>query len=212
MQGRGGATHHMGPTAAAFILFFAAAFAITPALAVGGDSGSRGSGNAGGGAGGAGGDGGVRRGGGTRSMDMTTCMRGEVWDRRVRKCVRMRSEVLPDEILIDYSYALARAERFEEALDTLSLVQDSNTPEALNYRGYATRKLGRTEEGITYYRKAIELDPQYAQVREYLGEAYVALGNIDLAKEQLSAIERLCGTECEEYKDLAEVIETAPTP
>jgi Flp pilus assembly protein TadD len=88
-------------------------------------------------------------------------------------------------------------------LDTL---KNPNTAEALNYRGYATRKLGRTDEGISYYLKSVELDPQYAKVREYLGEAYVVKGRIDLAKDQLNTIKTICGTGCEEYRDLNEAI------
>ncbi|MNG32379.1 Tetratricopeptide repeat protein [compost metagenome] len=77
----------------------------------------------------------------------------------------------------------------------------------MNYRGYATRKLGRTDEGIGYYLQSVKLDPQYAQVREYLGEAYVVKGRLDLAQEQLRQIESICGsTQCEEYQDLAEAI------
>jgi hypothetical protein len=40
-------------------------------------------------------------------------------------------------------------------------------------------------------------------VREYLGEAYVIEGKYDLAKEQLSTIEKLCSKDCEYYEDLA---------
>ena len=76
-------------------------------------------------------------------------------------------------------------------------------PRALNYRGYATRKLGRTGEGIGYYLRSVALDPNYPQVREYLGEAYVIEGKYDLAKEQLSTIEKLCSKDCEYYEDLA---------
>ena len=53
------------------------------------------------------------------------------------------------------------------------------------------------------------MDPHYVQVREYLGEAYVIQGKLGLAKEQLHVIELLCGTVCEEYLDLSEVIKTA---
>ena len=84
-----------------------------------------------------------------------------------------------------------------------------NTPRALNYRGYATRKLGRTDEGISYYLKSVALDPAYPQVREYLGEAYVIEGKFDLAKDQLATIEKLCGKECEYYQDLSEALEQA---
>ena len=76
----------------------------------------------------------------------------------------------------------------------------------------ATRrgKLGRTDEGIGYYLKSVALDPQYPQVREYLGEAYVIEGKYDLAKDQLAKIEKLCGSkDCEYYEDLSAALEKA---
>ena len=80
--------------------------------------------------------------------DLTTCPKGQMWDARHKKCVRMRSGALPDEAVADYAYALAKATRYDEALSALDLMKNGNTAEAWNYRGYATRKLGRTEEGI----------------------------------------------------------------
>ena len=103
--------------------------------------------------------------------------------------------------------ALAKQDRFQEALNVLDLLKNPNTPKALNYRGFATRKIGRTEEGISYYLKSVALDPNYAQVREYLGEAYVIQGKFNLAKSQLATIKTICGTGCEEYEDLAQAIE-----
>ena len=47
----------------------------------------------------------------------------------------------------------------------------------------------------------------YAQVREYLGEAYVIQGKLDLATSQLATIKTICGTGCEEYEDLAQAIQ-----
>jgi tetratricopeptide (TPR) repeat protein len=90
----------------------------------------------------------------------------------------------------------------------LDLLQDPKTPKALNYRGYATRKLGRTEEGIGYYLQSVAMAPDYVKVREYLGEAYVVQGKIDLARQQLEKIKSLSGTDSEEYEDLAKAIET----
>ena len=159
----------------------ALAFAPTIALADGG--------------GGGGGSGGANAG----------CPRGEVWDQRSGRCVKQGSS-LPDKVLRDYAYALAKAERYDEALATLDLLRDPNTPEALNYRGYATRKLGRLDEGIGYYLKSVALAPRYAQVREYLGEAYVTKGDMASAQTQLRAIKGICGTGCEQYKHLAEAI------
>jgi len=145
-------------------------------------------------------------GGGGRDDTIPTCPRGQVWDSRAQRCVQTQSGLLPDKALADNAYALAKAERYDESLVVLDLMQDRETPEALNYRGYATRKLGRVDEGIGYYLKAVALDPHYAQVREYLGEAYVIKGDVERAREQLRAIEAICGTGCEEYEDLAKAI------
>ena len=142
--------------------------------------------------------------------DLTTCDRGHVWDSKRRRCLKRHSGILPDPELTEYAYALAKAERYQEALDVLDTLENPNTPRALNYRGYATRKLGRTDEGIGYYLKSVALDPAYPQVREYLGEAYVIEGKYDLAKDQLATIEKLCGSKaCEYFQDLAEALEKA---
>ena len=133
-----------------------------------------------------------------------------MWDTKHHKCLSKRSGVLPDPELTEYAYALAKAQRFQEALDVLDMLDNPNTPRALNYRGYATRKLGKTDEGIGYYLKSVALDPAYPQVREYLGEAYVIQGKFDLAKDQLTTIEKLCGSrDCEYYEDLADALEKA---
>lgn len=139
--------------------------------------------------------------------DLTTCDNGMVWDAKTKKCVVKKSGILPDYDLTEYAFALAKAERYQEALEVLDMLKEPNTARALNYRGYATRKLGNTEEGIKYYLQSVALDPSYSQVREYLGEAYVTLGKFDQANEQLAMIEKLCGAKtCEEYEDLSDAI------
>ena len=132
-----------------------------------------------------------------------------VWDTKQQKCLARHSGVLPDPELTEYAFALAKADRYQEAIDVLDLLDNPNTPRALNYRGYATRKLGRTDEGISYYLKSVALDPSYPQVREYLGEAYIVEGKYDLAKDQLAAIEKLCGSGCPYYEDLANALAQA---
>ncbi|MGE8186175.1 tetratricopeptide repeat protein [Pseudomonas sp. NPDC086278] len=134
------------------------------------------------------------------------CPKGQVFDTKSQKCVMQTSSLVPDADRTDYAYRLAKDGRYEEALALLDTLKNPNTAKALNYRGYATRKLGRTDEGIGYYLQSVKLDPQYAQVREYLGEAYVIKGRLDLAQEQLQEIKSICGNTCEEYQDLAEAI------
>ncbi len=144
--------------------------------------------------------------GSSDKSDTTTCGKGEVWDSNSKKCVKAENGVLPDKALTDYAYALVRAGRYAEALDVLDLLKNPNTAVALNYRGYATRKMGRIDEGIGYYLKSVAVDPHYAQVREYLGEAYLLKGDTTRAKAQLQAIKGICGTVCESYEHLAVAI------
>ncbi|MGO6855208.1 tetratricopeptide repeat protein [Rhizobium leguminosarum] len=139
---------------------------------------------------------------GDDSSTTPVCKKGEIYDQKTKKCVKQQSANVSDENRADYAYSLAKAGRYEEALAVLDTVKDQNTAEVLNYRGYATRKLGRTDEGISYYLQSVKMDPQYAKVREYLGEAYVIKGQLDLAKDQLKSIKAICGTGCEEYQDL----------
>ena len=56
---------------------------------------------------------------GAAKTDLTTCNPGQVWDTKKHKCLQRRSEVLPDSQLTEYAFALAKADRFQEALDVL---------------------------------------------------------------------------------------------
>jgi Flp pilus assembly protein TadD len=143
--------------------------------------------------------------GGTDSS-APTCPKGKVYSQQKQMCVDAQSGIVDDRSLTAYAYRLAREARYEEALAMLDLLREPNTPEALNYRGYATRKLGRVDEGIGYYLQAVALDPDYTLVREYLGEAYLTKGDVASAKLQLAEIEKRCGTTCESYGELAEAI------
>src|SRR6516225_4927684 len=152
--------------------------------------------------------GGARADGGGGGSDRQTCPGGYVYDARTNSCVKQQAGVLPDQDLTDYAFALIKTGRYGDAIGVLDILEKPNTAVALNYRGYATRKLGRVDEGIGYYLKSVALDPHYAQVREYLGEAYLVKSKFDLAKAQLATIEKICGsTDCEYYGELAKALE-----
>lgn len=175
--------------ATAFMLCAGAAFA----------SGSGGSGNNGGSAGGSVGNGG-------HSPSAHNCKKGEVWDSKFQKCTKAQGSLLPDEQLFEQGRALAKDGQYDWALTVLAEVKDQNDPRVLTYEGYSNRKSGRFDLGMGLYQKALAINPDYVTAREYLGEGFVSVGKIDLAKAQLGEISKRCGTQCEEYKDLAEAI------
>jgi tetratricopeptide (TPR) repeat protein len=142
---------------------------------------------------------------------VTKCKKGEVVKKvgNVKKCVKVESGILPDEDLYQQGRQLAKAGEYAWALQVLAAIENQNDPRVLNYTGYSNRKAGRLEIGITYYRKALAIDPNFVLAREYLGEGYVAAGRIDLAQVELGEIKARAGTDSEEYRDLAKVIATA---
>ena len=74
-----------------------------------------------------------------------------------------------------YAQALAK---FQEAIRL-----DPQLPEAWNYVGYASRKLGHYEEALAAYDRALTLKPGYTDALEYRGEAYLALNRIPDAQQ-----------------------------
>ena len=147
--------------------------------------------------------------GGGSSPTAQSCKKGEVWNSKTKKCVKAQSGVLTDEELYQQGRALAKEGRYDWAIEVLSVVQNQQDPRVLNYIGYANRKAGRLDIGITYYRRALAIDPNFNLAREYLGEGYIAAGRVDLAMNELAAIGKSCGTACTEYKDLAAAISAA---
>jgi tetratricopeptide (TPR) repeat protein len=144
-----------------------------------------------------------------------TCKKGEVIKmvkksgKKVATCVKASAGILPDDELYEQGRLLAKSGEYDWALEVLAAVENQNDPRVLNYTGYSNRKAGRLELGITYYNKALAIDPNFVLAREYLGEGYVAAGRIDLAQLQLTEIKVRCGEGCEEYKDLSKAIASA---
>ena len=152
--------------------------------------------------------GGSSSGGGSGSSGGSTpsCPTGYVYDSSKKSCVRANSGLFDDKQLYAQGRALALAGRYAEALDALTAVRNQNDSMVLTMIGYAKRKSGSFDEGMAYYQRALAIDPKNVNTREYLGEAYAEKGRMDLAKAELTKVEALCGTECEQYQDLAKAI------
>jgi tetratricopeptide (TPR) repeat protein len=93
------------------------------------------------------------------------------------------------------------AKEWKKAIDLLNKVRVN--ADVHNYLGYAYRHLGNYKEAFHNYGRALEIDPAHRGAHEYVGEAYLLTDNLPKAEEHLAALNRLCGTSCEEYRDLA---------
>ena len=103
--------------------------------------------------------------------------------------------------------AKLKAKDYVAALAELrDLAEDVQQADVYNLLGFALRKTGDFKTSLTYYSKALELQPDHKAAREYLGELYVETGNLEKAKEQLAALTRLCPSGCEERDDLQKAI------
>ena len=166
--------------------------------------------DSGGGGGGSGGSsGGSDGGGGGGGVNPVNCRVGLVYNPKTKKCEQPQEGMIyDDDSLYLAGRSLARAGRYDEAIKLLTLATDKTDPRILNYLGYSHRKAGRVVVGLGYYQEALLNNPDYTLVREYMGEAYLMLGQVDKAREQLGEIEKRCGTGCAEYAQLAEQIES----
>ena len=125
----------------------------------------------------------------------------------VKECVKVTGSLVPDDDLYHQGWVLAKAGKYDWAIEVLSSVKDQTNPDVLTMLGYSNRKAGRVDVGFNFYNKALAINPDHVRAHEYLGEGLVAQGKIDLAKVQLGEVKRICGnTKCEEYLDLSKAI------
>jgi tetratricopeptide (TPR) repeat protein len=134
------------------------------------------------------------------------CPSGKAWSDKQKKCVDPKTGSLSDQDLARAGRQLARDGDYQNAISLLERVANKDDPVVLTYLGYSHRKLGDVDLGISLYKKALEIDPDNVDTREYLGEGYVTKGELDLAWLELKEIEKRCGPACEEYRALEKAL------
>lgn len=103
--------------------------------------------------------------------------------------------------------AKIKAQDYKTALTELrDLAEDTQNADIYNLLGFTLRKTGDYATSLSYYTKALDLQPDHKAAREYLGELYVETGHMDKAKEQLATLTKLCPAGCEEREDLQRAI------
>jgi Flp pilus assembly protein TadD len=93
-------------------------------------------------------------------------------------------------------------------LDSAARNEPANA-DVQNLLGYAYRNQRKFELAFKHYGEALRLNPSHRGAHEYIGEAYVLVGDKAKAQQHLAALERICGKGCEQYQDLARAIAQA---
>ena len=85
-----------------------------------------------------------------------------------------------------------------------AISKDPNNPDYHSLYAYSLRKGGTPDMDLVFkhYNEALRLDPKHRGAHEYLGEAYLMVGNVAKAKEELGALDKLCFFGCSEYNEL----------
>ena len=97
--------------------------------------------------------------------------------------------------------AAAALPRFESALKRFPDSADLH-----NELGFAHRRMRQVEKAFEHYKRALAINPQHRGAHEYIGEAYLMVGNVPAAERHLAALRSICVLSCEELRDLEKAI------
>ena len=103
--------------------------------------------------------------------------------------------------------AKIKAKDFKGAIAELTPMLETNQhADVYNLMGFSLRKSGDYKQAYTFYRKALDFNPEHKGALEYLGELYVETGQVDKARENVVLLKKLYPSGCEELADLEKAI------
>lgn len=88
------------------------------------------------------------------------------------------------------------------------LAANAGSADYHNLYAYAMRKAGARDMDLVFkhYNEALRLNARHRGAHEYIGEAYLMVGNLPKAKEHLKVLDGLCTFGCSEYSDLKKAV------
>jgi tetratricopeptide (TPR) repeat protein len=106
------------------------------------------------------------------------------------------------------AYALIYEQgEYEAAITVLRALDHDDNADVANLIGYASRKLGRYDDAKVWYERSLAASPNHAVTWSYYGMWQAEQGNLLKAKDDLEKVRLICGTTCEPYKMLKDVID-----
>ena len=99
---------------------------------------------------------------------------------------------------------------YAAAIEQLKALGHDDHPNVANLIGYSYRKLGDYRLSQVWYERALKADPNHVLTWQYYGLWQIEQGNRDQAQYHLSRIAAICGTDCAEYRSLADALEKPP--
>ena len=89
-----------------------------------------------------------------------------------------------------------------------ALAIDASKPDYHNLYAYSVRMGPSPAMDVVFkhYHEALRIDPKHRGAHEYIGEAYLMVGNAGKAKDHLKALDGLCFFGCQEYSMLKKAI------
>ena len=95
-----------------------------------------------------------------------------------------------------------------QALLKDAIARNPNNADYHNLYAYSVRKGANPDMSLVFqhYNEALRLDPRHRGAHEYIGEAYLQVGNVAKAKEHLSTLDKLCFFPCSEFAELKKAV------
>jgi tetratricopeptide (TPR) repeat protein len=89
-----------------------------------------------------------------------------------------------------------------------ALAKDAGNADYHNLYAYALRMGTSPAMDVVFkhYNEALRIEPKHRGAHEYLGEAYLMIGNPGKAREHLKALDGLCFFGCDEFSKLKKAI------
>ena len=89
-----------------------------------------------------------------------------------------------------------------------AVARDPKNADYHNLYAYSVRKGPSPDMSLVFkeYNAALSIDPKHRGAHEYLGEAYLMVGNVEKAKEHLAQLDKICFFGCSEFTELKSAI------